>query len=486
MDASVIVVGAGPTGLMLAGELRLAGVDVIVLERLTEPTGQSRGLGFTARTLEVFHQRGLMERFGEVTTSSAGHFGGLPLDFSILDGIHFSANSVPQWVTERILAEWAVELGADIRRGHEVVKVADTNDAVEVLAQTADGDVTLRAAYLVGCDGGHSTVRRLAGFDFPGAEPTMEMFLADIVGADLPPRPIGVRTPGGMVMNAPIGSGIDRIIVCERGHTPGPRSAPPPFSEISAAWQRLTGEDISTATPLWTSSFTDAARQVTEYRRGRVFLAGDAAHVHLPAGGQGLNVGVQDAVNLGWKLGSVLRGTAPEHLLDTYHAERHPVGARVLMNTQAQGLLYLKGTEVEPLRELFAELMTYNEVNRHLAALGSGLDSRYEGGPEDHPLLGRRLPPRDLLVDGNPTTTHRLLHAARGVLLDLADSPDHQHTAQRWRDRVDVVTARLAPDSQGLEGARTLLIRPDGYIAWTDPGREALADALHRWFGDPA
>src|SRR5690606_26492344 len=187
---------------MLAGELRLAGVDVIVLERLTDPTGQSRGLGFTARTLEVFHQRGLMERFGEVTTSSAGHFGGLPLDFSILDGIHFSANSVPQWVTERTLAEWAVELGTDIRRGHEVVKVADTNDAVEVLAQTADGDVTLRAAYLVGCDGGHSTVRRLAGFDFPGAEPTMEMFLADIVGADLPPRPIGVRTPGGMVLTS--------------------------------------------------------------------------------------------------------------------------------------------------------------------------------------------------------------------------------------------------------------------------------------------
>lgn len=485
MDTSVIIVGAGPTGLMLASELRLAGADVTVLERLNEPSGESRGLGFTARTLEVFRQRGLMERFGEVATSSAGHFGGVPLDFAVLDGIHFSANGIPQWTTERVLTEWAVELGADIHRGTELVKVADLGDTVEAVVRTEDGDRTLRASYLVGCDGGRSTVRRIMGFDFPGSEPTMEMFLADIVGADLPPRPIGVRTPGGMVMNAPIGSGVDRIIVCERAQVPRPREAPPAFTEVSASWFRLTGEDISAARPLWTSSFTDSARQATEYRRGRVFLAGDAAHVHLPAGGQGLNVGVQDAVNLGWKLGAAVAGTAPDALLDTYHAERHPVGARVLMNTQAQGLLYLRGTEVEPLRELFAELMSYEKVNRHLAAMVSGLEIRYEGGADDHPLLGRRLPPRDLLVDGEPTDTQRLLRSARGVLIDLVGDPALRRKAEPWRERVDLVTASTRPDGEGLPGTRALLVRPDGYVAWTDPGREEPTEALRRWFGAP-
>ena len=483
MDTPVIIVGAGPAGLMLAGELRLAGTDVIVLERLPEPSGESRGLGFTARTLETFQQRGLMERFGEVATSSAGHFGGVPLDFAVLDGIHFSANGIPQWTTERILGEWAAELGADIRRGSELVKVVDTGGEVEAVVRTPDGETVLRAAYLIGCDGGRSTVRRLAGFDFPGSQATMEMFLADIKGADLPARPIGIRTPGGMVMNAPIGGGIDRVIVCERGGTPGPREADPSFEEVAAAWTRLTGEDLSGATPLWTSSFTDSARQVTEYRRGRVFLAGDSAHVHLPAGGQGLNVAVQDAVNLGWKLGSVLEGRATESLLDTYHAERYPVGARVLMNTQAQGLLYLGGTEVEPLRELFAELMTHEGVNRHLAAMVSGLEIRYEGGPDDHALLGRRLPPRELEVDGRTTACHELLWSARGLLLDLSDDADLRRTAGEWDHSVDVVTAD--PGATAFDGARALLVRPDGYVAWTDPSREELRTALRRWFGQP-
>lgn len=487
MDAPVIVVGAGPTGLMLAGELRLAGVDVIVIERLDEPTGQSRGLGFTARTMEEFEQRGLLDRFGEIKTSSAGHFGGLPVDFSVLDGIHFSANGIPQWRTERILADWAEELGADIRRGRELTELTDDGQGVAVRVSGPAGQERLRASYVVGCDGGHSTVRKLAGFDFPGSPPTLEMFLADVKGSALPPRPIGERVPGGMAMNAPIGDGIDRIIVCERGTPPAQRSAPPPFAEVADAWQRLTGDDIHDATALWTGSFSDSARQATEYRRGRVLLAGDAAHVHLPAGGQGLNVGVQDAVNLGWKLGAVVRGRAPARLLDSYHAERHPVGARVLMNTQAQGLIYLGGVEVEPLREVMAELMRFDEVNRHLVGMVSGLEIRYDVGQGDHPLVGRRLPPRDLILATDKTTTASLLRSAKGVLLDLADDAGLRRAAAGWADRVDIVTAPIHAPVAGdpLAAEDAVLVRPDGYVAWAATAGMALSTALHQWFGDP-
>ncbi|MEU8432010.1 FAD-dependent monooxygenase [Streptomyces sp. NPDC029216] len=488
MDAPVIVVGAGPAGLMLAGELRLAGVAVVVLERLERRTGESRGLGFTTRTLETFDQRGILARFGEIERSTLGHFGGLPLDFGVLDGACQAAKTVPQSVTETHLEEWATGLGADIRRGHEVLSVHDDGEGVDVGVRGPDGTHTLRASWLVGCDGGRSTVRKAAGFDFPGTAATMEMFLADIKGIELKPRMIGETLPGGMVMVGPLPGGTTRIVVCERGTPPQRREAPPSFDEVAAAWQRLTGEDISAAEPVWVSAFGDAARQVTEYRRGRVLLAGDAAHIHLPAGGQGMNTGIQDAFNLGWKLASVVQERAPLSLLDTYHTERHAVGRRLLMNTRAQGLLFLSGAEVQPLRDSLKELMVYEDVARHLAAMVTGLEISYEVGKGSHPLLGRRMPHLELTGADGPVSSTELLRPARGVLLDLADNPRLRQRAAAWAERVDTVTARPrgASAADVPHDTTALLIRPDGYVAWAAPGsHHDLPMALDRWFGTP-
>jgi bifunctional hydroxylase/dehydrase len=485
MDAPVIVVGAGPAGLMLAGELRLAGVPVVVLERLERRTGESRGLGFTTRTMETFDQRGILARFGDIERSTLGHFGGLPLDFGVLDGACQAAKTVPQSVTETHLEEWAAGLGADIRRGQEVLSVHDDGEGVDVEVRGPDGTRTLRTAWLAGCDGGRSTVRKAAGFDFPGTAATMEMFLADIRGIELKPRMIGETLPGGMVMVGPLPGGTTRIVVCERGTPPKRREGPPSFDEVAAAWQRLTGDDISAAEPVWVSAFGDAARQVTEYRRGRVLLAGDAAHIHLPAGGQGMNTGIQDAFNLGWKLAAVVRERAPLSLLDTYHAERHAVGRRLLMNTRAQGLLFLSGAEVQPLRDSLKELMAYEDVARHLAAMVTGLEIRYEVGTGSHPLLGRRVPHLELTGPDGPTSSTALLRPARGVLLDLADNPRLRGRAAAWADRVDTVTATpRGADVEGVHDTTALLIRPDGYVAWAAPGsHHDLPMALERWFG---
>ncbi|GLY32472.1 FAD-dependent monooxygenase [Kineosporia sp. NBRC 101731] len=478
----VLIAGAGPVGLMLAGELRLAGVEVIVLERLDEPTGESRGLGFTARTLEVFDQRGLLSRFGDIQVTDLGHFGGLPVDFSVLGTPHAGgAKAVPQSDTEAMLEAWAGELGAGIRRGHSVVGLEEDADGVTVEAENASGRMRFRAKYLVGADGGRSFVRKAAGFDFPGTASTQEMFLGDVKGADIQTRMIGETLPGGMVMAGPLGDGVFRIIVCERGTEPKKRDAPPSWDEVSSAWERLTGQDISGGTPLWLSAFGNAARLATEYRRGRVLLAGDAAHIHLPAGGQGMNTGVQDAVNLGWKLAAVTKGTAPDTLLDTYHDERHAVGVRLLMNTQAQGLLFLSGDEVQPLRDVMKELITFDVVSKHLAGMVSGLAIDYGSGPGEHPLVGLRMPDVELVGAEGKTRTSTLLRSGRGVLLDLGEGL----AAQGWADRVDVVVAfphELGPDN-ALEGIGALLIRPDGHVAWAAPGPVALPQALERWFG---
>lgn len=485
MNTAVLIVGAGPVGLMLAGELRLGGVNVVVYERRADPSGESRGLGFTARATEVFHQRGLLTRFGNVESSRQGHFGGIPMDFGVLEDCHFGVRGVPQYRIERMLEEWALELGASVLRGHEVVDLRTTADAVVAVVESPEGRFEHSADYLVGCDGGRSTIRRLGGFQFPGTDATREMYLADVVGRNIRPRFIGERVSGGMVMSAPLEDGVDRIIVCPNGTAPD-EDRQLTFDEVADAWQRLTGESLHGAETRWVSTFTDATRQVSEYRRGRMLIAGDAAHIHLPAGGQGLSVGIQDAVNLGWKLAATINGWAPDGLLDTYHTERHPVGARVLRNTRAQGMLYLSGTEVEPLRTVMTELIGIPAVGRHLAGMVSGLDIRYDVGSSGDWPVGTRMPDRELeLADGGRAWVADTLHAARGVLITTPDSDPVQRLAAGWLDRVDVVKGRWAStsaeDRQALPDS--VLIRPDGYVVWAAPGGDDLRDALQRWFG---
>lgn len=484
MDTDVLVVGGGPAGLMLAGELKLAGVRVHLLERLPRPTGQSRGLGFTARTMEVFEQRGILARFGDIEVSDQGHFGGLPLDFGLVRGAHFGAKTVPQARTEQVLAEWVADLGVEVLRGHDVTAFTQDENGVEVTAESQAGPVRLRASYLVGCDGGRSTVRRAAGFDFPGTPATMEMFLADVKGIETKPRMIGETFPGGMVMAGIMPDGTTRLIVCERGTPPARRTQPVEFPEIADAWKRLTGEDISHAEPVWLSSFGDGTRQVTEYRRGRVLLAGDAAHIHLPAGGQGMNASIQDSVNLGWKLAATVHGWAPEGLLDSYHTERHAVGQRLLMNTRAQGLLFLRAGELQAMRDLLAELITIEPVAQHLIGMVSGLEVRYEVGDGSHPLLGRRMPNVALSTEGGALRAYDLLQSGRAVVLGLTGTGGLASAANGWADRVDVASARVeSSDEDWIDGAECVLIRPDGYVAWVAPDGGDLTTALSRWFG---
>jgi oxygenase len=494
------VVGAGPVGLMLAGELRLGGARVTVLERRTEPSTESRASTLHARTMEILDQRGLLAAVGTPPNDPMGHFGGLPLDLGEQSSPYPGQWKVPQTELVRILTEWAVGLGADLRMGHEVSAVTQADDSVVVRyqgpgASDPSGAGELTAAFVVGCDGEDSTVRELAGIGFPGRDARRELVRADVTGIDVPNRRFQ-RLPAGLAIAA-TRNGVTRVMVHEFGAEAAPRSGDPGFDEIAKTWHRVTGEDISHGVPTWRNAFGDARRQAVVYRAGRVLLAGDAAHRQMPIGGQAVNLGVQDAVNLGWKLAAEVRGTAPDGLLDSYHQERHQVGRSVLNNIEAQATLLLGGPEVEPVRTVLGELLRHAEVRAQLGAAVCGLDIRYGEGEE--PLVGRRMP--HLVLSGaigpdqgvGPASTTAALRAARGVLLDLSGDARRRMALSAisagWSGRVDLVAARAAgPLTADTDHAApalpdTVLIRPDGHVAWVGDRDSDPATALAHWFG---
>ncbi|MFB6775638.1 FAD-dependent oxidoreductase [Streptomyces sp. NPDC056337] len=480
----VVVVGAGPVGLMLAGELARAGVGVVVLERRDAPTTASRASTLHARTMEILDSRGLLPRFGSPPAQPRGHFGGIPMDLT-LPSSHPGQWKVPQTSTESVLQQWALALGADIRRGVEVVEVVEEPGQARVRAVGRAGEAEIPASYVVACDGEDSTVRRLLRADFPGQDAVRELLRADVAGIEVRDRRFE-RLEAGLAIAARRADGVTRVMVHAFGARVRHRDDEPAFEEISTAWKQVTGEDISAGTPLWTNSFGDTARQLTRYRHGRILFAGDAAHRQMPIGGQALNLGLQDAFNLGWKLAAVIRGDHGPELLDSYHDERHAVGAGVLSNIRAQALLLLGGIEVEPLREVLAEMIGHEEVRTRLAGMISGLDIRYAMGGGADPLLGARLPPSALRVAHDSVTTAALLRRGGGLLLDLGARPVAFAGLAGWRNRVTVVRARAEPGSALDVPAHAVLVRPDGHVAWTSEAEMGLTQALTRWFGPPA
>ncbi|MET7356007.1 FAD-dependent monooxygenase [Streptomyces mirabilis] len=491
LDTDVLVVGAGPAGLMLATELRLGGAEVVVVDQRPGPTTESRASTLHARTMEILDSRGLLDELGTPPCEPRGHFGGVPLDLT-LPSSHPGQWKVAQTRTEELLQRRAAELGADLRRRHQLLSLT-AEDGVEAEAIGPYGPVRIRARYLVGCDGEDSTVRRLVRAPFPGRDAARELLRADVSGVEVADRRFQ-RLEHGLAIAA-TREGVTRVMVHEFGRPAAERgSAEPDFAEVTHVWKRVTGEDISQGTPLWVNAFGDANRQLAHYRHGRVLFAGDAAHRQMPSGGQALNLGVQDAFNLGWKLAAVVRGSAGEDLLDTYHSERHTVGRQVLANIRAQVELLLGGPEVEPARALLTELVALDGVRQHLAGMISGLGIRYDvEGPEihsaAHPLLGRRLPDAWLepAEGGARRRTTELLRTGRGLLLSLDGdgAPALRATAAPWSDRVAFVADR--PVAGGpLSAGQTLLVRPDGYVAWAGSGAAGLARALTRWFGTAA
>jgi len=493
---AVVIAGGGPTGLMLAGELALAGVDTVVLERRSnQQLSGSRALGVTARTIEVFDQRGIASRFlaaGQVAQVTG--FALTRLDISDFPTRHNYGLALRQQHIERILAEWVTELGVPIRYGSEVAGFEQHANGVRVAL--ADG-TALHAQYLVGCDGGRSMVRKTAGIDFPGWDATTSNLLAEVEMTETPPYGVhrsaaGVHAFGRSEYEIK-GS---EIIYKEVGPIGVMVSEPnagattePTLDDLRRLLVAACGTDYGLQSASWISRFTDMTRQAAEYRRGRVLLAGDAAHVHSPIGGQGLSLGVQDAVNLGWKLAQVIKGTAPDALLDSYHAERHPVGARVLKATMAQVALHREDARTVAARDIVGDLLRMEEPRRYIAGMMSGLDTRYDFG-DGHPLLGRRIPDLDVLCDGSTLRIFTLLHTARPVLLNLG-APSSIDIS-RWNDRVRLVDATYAgpwtlPVLGDVAPPTAVLVRPDGYVGWVGVGStEGLTEALTTWFGPPS
>jgi 3-(3-hydroxy-phenyl)propionate hydroxylase len=481
---AVVIAGGGPTGLMLAGELALAGVDVAIVERrASQDLTGSRAGGLHARAIEVLDQRGIADRFlAQGQTHQVVHFH-VPLDISDCPTRHNYVLGLWQNHIERILAEWIGELAVTTYRGREVAGFAQDDTGVDVAL--SDGQ-SLRAAYLVGCDGGRSLIRKAAGIEFAGWDPTTSWLIAEVETAEEPKWGLHQDARGIHGIGKVENSGSARIVLTEQ---PLQLDSEPTLRDVSEALVAVYGTDYGIHSPTWISRFTDMTRQAAAYRDRRVLLAGDAAHVHPPVGGQGLNTGVQDAVNLGWKLAQVVKGTSPESLLNTYHAERHPVAARVLHNTMAQVALRRTDDRSKALGETMSELLGMDEPRRRLAADISGLNIHYDLG-EGHELLGRRMPDLDLLTVDGRRRVFTLLHDARPALLNLGEPGGFDITP--WADRVKLVDAKYdgvweLPVLGAVPAPSAVLIRPDGYVAWVGEVTEPeLADALTDWFGPPA
>ena len=493
-EHAVVIAGGGPTGLMLAGELALAGVDVAIVERRSsQDTPGRRAGGLHSRTIEILDQRGIADRFlSEGQVVQVGQFAGAPLDVGALPTRHPYSLGMWQNHIERILAGWVDELGVPLYRQREVTGFAQDDTGVDVAL--SDGP-SLRAEYLVGCDGGRSLVRKAAGIEFPGWDPTTSSLIAEVEMAQEPEEwgihrdALGQHALGrvdyeirdGEVVYAD--SGPVGVMVTE-AHIEA--TTEPTLRDLSEALIAVYGTDYGIHSPTWISRFTDMTRQAAAYRDRRVLLAGDAAHVHAPDGAQGLQIGVQDAVNLGWKLSQVVNRTSPESLLDTYHAERHPVAARVLRTTMAHVALRRPDERTEALRDTIAELLRADEPRRRFAAMMFGLDIHYDLG-EGHPLLGRRMPDLDLVTANGPLRVFTLLHDARAVLLNLG-KPWACDTSP-WADRVLAIDAEYGSDWElpvlgHVAAPAAVLIRPDGYVAWVGDGTDTgLRDALTTWFG---
>jgi 3-(3-hydroxy-phenyl)propionate hydroxylase len=479
-EHAVVIAGGGPTGLMLAAELALAGIDVVIVERRSsQDLDGSRAGGLHSRTIEVLDQRGVADRFlSEGQTHPFAGYAGTFLDISDFPTRHNYLLALWQRRIEQILAEWVGELGVQIIREREVVDFAQDDSGVDV--HLSEG--SLRAGYLVGCDGGRSLVRKTAGIDFRGWDATSSYVIAEV---DMDEEPeIGMRPEGGGIgpVNREVGGNPYGVVLLEAEveHT-----SEPTLEYLSDALVAAYGTDFGVHNPSWISRFTDMTRQAGSYRRGRVLLAGDAAHIHGPQGGQGLNTGVQDAVNLGWKLAQVVNGTSPASLLDTYHDERHPVGARVLHNTMGQVALMRIDERSQALRATVLELLAMDEPRKRIAGMISGLDIHYDLG-EGHPLLGRRMPDLDLQTADGPTRLFNRLHDGGALLLDLGETDDFDVTP--W-GRVRLVHASYdgvweLPVLGEVASAPAVLVRPDGHVAWTgaltDP---TLPLALDSWFG---
>jgi 2-polyprenyl-6-methoxyphenol hydroxylase-like FAD-dependent oxidoreductase len=494
-EHAVVVAGGGPTGLMLAGELALAGVDVAIVERrASQALPGSRAGGLSARTIEVFDQRGIADRFlAEGQPAQVAGFAGVRLDISDFPTRHPYGLGLWQNHIERILAGWVGDLAVTFYRAREVTGFAQ--DGIGVDVELSDGQ-SLRAEYLVGCDGGRSLIRKAAGIQFPGSDPTTSSLIAEVEVTEEPTLGIHRDALGqhafgraeykildGDVVYAtegPVG-----VMVTETRVGP---SSEPTLGDLSEALIAVYGTDYGIHSPTWISRFTDAARQAATYRARRILVAGDAAHIHPPDGGQGLNLGVQDAVNLGWKLAQVIQRTSPASLLDTYHAERYPVGARAIRNAMAASTLRRPDDRTTALRETIAELLSMDEPRKRFAATLSGLGVHYDLG-DGHPLLGRRMPDLDLVTADGPLRVFALLHGARPTLLNLGDTGRVDITA--WDGRVQLIDATYdgaweLPALGEVAAPTAVLIRPDGYVAWVGRGADlGLVDALTTWFGAP-